>query len=120
VLKQTGHRQVAILQIQNREFNIEPIPLRSVRPFIMGEVMLAEEQEVNNVKLDTKKDANKFLRSKVPLFLSSVESYVSDCEIQVEELIERAREQWLSLHEEDEEMLLPLIRLKVCTSLTTS
>jgi hypothetical protein len=31
----------------------------------MGEVMLAEEEEVNGVKLDTKKDVNKFLKSKV-------------------------------------------------------
>jgi Mre11 DNA-binding presumed domain len=87
--------------------------LRSVRPFVLGDVMLAEEQEVNGVKLDTKKDVNKFLRSKVWLSFVKCRNRGSDSEIQVEELIHRAREQWQSLHDEDEEMLLPLIRLKV-------
>lgn len=47
---------------------MEPIPLRTVRPFIIDSVVLEDEKENNKVKLDTRKDVQEFLKKKVGLF----------------------------------------------------
>ncbi|KAM0750789.1 DNA repair exonuclease [Meredithblackwellia eburnea MCA 4105] len=91
-------KHVALLKIQGKEFEMDPIRLRSVRPFVWDEVVLAEASEVDNVDLSTKIKVNKFLKEKV------------------NELIDRANAEWDELHEgEDDETprLLPLIRLRV-------
>ena len=59
-------RHVAILKIQDLEYSLEPIQLRTVRPFVFGEVILSEEREAG-AKLETKAMVNKFLKSKVSL-----------------------------------------------------
>lgn len=95
-------KQVAILSITGRDYEVEPIRLRTVRPFVMREMVLAEEKElrpwatrVNN-------------RAKVTEYLK----------LAVEELIEQAKQEWLDAQGEDTELTkddapLPLVRLRV-------
>ena len=49
-------KQVAILKVTGKEFKTEPIRLKTVRPFIMREIVLAEERPLKNL---WKKDNNR-------------------------------------------------------------
>ncbi|GAA5999486.1 MRX complex nuclease subunit [Rhodotorula paludigena] len=93
-------KHVGLIKIQGKEFEFEPIRLRSVRPFVFEEVSLSvyhERQEDDRKKLTSKVAVNKYLKSKV------------------NELIDRANKEWDELHpdEDESERLLPLIRLRV-------
>lgn len=95
-------KQVAILSITGREFKSEPITLKSVRPFVMKEIVLSEEKGAQKL---ARKENN---RTEVTRFLMAM----------VEELIEQAKAEWLAMQEdveEDEELEvpLPLVRLRV-------
>lgn len=93
-------KQVAILSITGREFKCEPIRLKSVRPFVMREIVLSEEKGAQKL---ARKENN---RTEVTRFLMSI----------VEELIEEARVEWLESQEgeeEEQEPPLPLVRLRV-------
>lgn len=100
---EAAQKHVAILSITGREMKCEPIPLKTVRPFVYKEIVLSTEKEA--VKL-AKKDNS---RHRLTEWLVS----------KVEELIEQARQQWEEAQEEgsddDEEPVfpLPLIRLRV-------
>ena len=65
-------RHVALLKIQGKEFELTPIPLRSVRPFVIDDVDLSEGAEEEGFDLSDKLAVNKFLKKKVraPLHLS--------------------------------------------------
>lgn len=95
-------KHVGLIKIQGKEFDFTPIRLRSVRPFVFEELSLAEyhdQQTQDKKKLNSKQAVTKYLKFKV------------------NELIERANREWDELHpddtEEEEERLLPLIRLRV-------
>ncbi|KAG8902357.1 meiotic recombination [Tulasnella sp. 403] len=98
-------KKVAFLEIQGKEFQMTPVPLRTVRPFVMEEVFLTEAAEEQNFSLTDKMAINKFLRSRV------------------EALIKRAEDEWTERNNEavengDEPLdpMLPLVRLKVDTT----
>jgi double-strand break repair protein MRE11 len=100
-------KQVSILSVTGREFKSEPIRLKTVRPFVMREIVLSEEKGAQKL---ARKDNN---RTEVTRFLMSI----------VEELIEEANSQWREMHgqpdedeEESQELPLPLVRLRVETS----
>lgn len=102
-------KQVAIVSITGRDFKCEPIRLKSVRPFVMREIVLSEEKEGRRL---ARKEGN---RTEVTRYLMSV----------VEELIEEANAEWRSTHDIDNEdgdynddedppqPPLPLVRLRV-------
>lgn len=96
-------KHVAILSITGREMKCEPIPLKTVRPFVYKEIVLGTEKEA--IKL-AKKDNP---RHRLTQWLVA----------KVDELIEQARQQWEDAQEEgsdDEEerkFPLPLVRLRV-------
>lgn len=95
-------KHVAILSITGREFKCEPIRLKSVRPFVMKEIVLSEEKGAQKL---ARKENN---RTEVTRFLMAI----------VEELIEQAKAEWLEMQDdtsEDEELEvpLPLVRLRV-------
>lgn len=48
-----------------------PITLRTVRPFLMEELILSEEADERNFSLTDKNEINKFLRSRVRGLISS-------------------------------------------------
>ncbi|KAK3944437.1 double-strand break repair protein mus-23 [Diplogelasinospora grovesii] len=94
-------KHVAILSITGKDFKVEKIPLKTVRPFVTREVVLATDKRFKGLdkKQDNRQDITKRLMNIV------------------EEMVEEANAQWRAIHdgdeEEDEERPLPLIRLKV-------
>ncbi|KAB8294107.1 hypothetical protein EYC80_009559 [Monilinia laxa] len=94
-------KHVAIASITGREFKVQKIRLKSVRPFITKEVILATDKRTKHLA-KVKDNRNKLTKE-----LMSI----------VDELIDQARAEWISLQDEPEEELdeipLPLVRLKV-------
>ncbi|KAF2813226.1 DNA repair exonuclease [Mytilinidion resinicola] len=94
-------KQVAIVSITGKEFKCEPIRLKTVRPFVMKEIVLSEERALKDV---WRNDNN---RTVITRHLIEI----------VEKLIADAKTEWLAYQdeEEDEEIVapLPLIRLRV-------
>lgn len=99
-------KQVAVLSITGREFKSEPIRLKSVRPFVMREIVLSEEKGAQKF---ARKENN---RTEITRFLMDI----------VEELIEEANAEWRETHgvpddeedgDESPEIPLPLVRLRV-------
>ncbi|GAA6043588.1 hypothetical protein JCM8097_005270 [Rhodosporidiobolus ruineniae] len=93
-------KHVGLIKIQGKEFEFEPIRLRSVRPFVFEEISLADyhdKQTDDKKKLTSKAAVNKYLKMKV------------------NELIEKANAEWDELNpdKDEDERLLPLIRLRV-------
>ncbi|KAI9373357.1 Mre11 DNA-binding presumed domain-containing protein [Aspergillus egyptiacus] len=98
-------KHVAILSITGKEMKCEPIRLKSVRPFVMREIVLSEEKGAQKL---ARKENN---RTEVTRFLMTI----------VEELIEEAKADWLEMQgeqaeDEELEVPLPLVRLRVETS----
>ncbi|KAL4072166.1 Mre11 DNA-binding presumed domain-containing protein [Scleroderma citrinum] len=98
-------KHVALLQIQGKEFEMKPIPLRTVRPFVLEEVVLSEAAEEEDFNLNDQIAVSKFLKSRVNA------------------LIEQANKLWddrntRAVEEGDEPLprMLPLVRLKVDTT----
>jgi double-strand break repair protein MRE11 len=97
-------KHVAILSVTGKEFQTETIRLKSVRPFIMKEIVLAEEKEIKKKELWRVNDN----RTKITQYLTKV----------VDDLIEEANREWLELQDDREEgddleVPLPLVRLRV-------
>lgn len=93
-------KHVAVLSITGRDYTVEPIRLKTVRPFVMREIVLSQEKEA--LKL-AKKPNNRTLLTE---FLTKI----------VDEMIEQACEEWRAAQgdeEQDEVPPLPLIRLRV-------
>ncbi|CAE6450840.1 unnamed protein product [Rhizoctonia solani] len=98
-------KHVALLEIQHNTFQLTPIPLRTVRPFVLDDVNLSDAAETDGIDITNQVSVMKFLRERVNA------------------LIDQAQEEW---HERNEavgispaeagEMMLPLVRLKVETT----
>ncbi|KAI0926517.1 meiotic recombination [Taiwanofungus camphoratus] len=98
-------KHVALLQIQGKEFELTPIPLRTVRPFVLDEVILSEVAEDENVDISDRVEIAKILKTRV------------------NELIDKANALWdernaRAVEEGESELpqMLPIIRLKVDTT----
>ncbi|WWD20048.1 DNA repair protein (mre11) [Kwoniella shandongensis] len=92
-------KHVGILSIQGSQFQIAEIPLKTVRPFEMDEVILSYAAEQGALSLDDKDSITHYLRT------------------QVDGLIAKAKASWKERNPgSKEKMMLPLIRLKVETS----
>lgn len=94
-------KHVAILSITGKDFKVEPIRLKTVRPFVMKEMVLSEDKEA-------KKLAKEDNRSKLTQYLVGV----------VEDLIVQAKQEWSEMQDDEDpddeiEIPLPLIRLRV-------
>ena len=95
-------KQVAILSVTGRDFKVDTIRLKTVRPFVMKEIILADDKEAK--KWTKGSDA----RTRLTQHLVKI----------VEGLIDQANTEWLEQQEQDEageeiEVPLPLIRLRV-------
>jgi double-strand break repair protein MRE11 len=97
-------KHVAILSITGKDFELEPIRLKSVRPFKYRDIVLADDKYMCKVAHDRDN------RPKVHEYLISI----------VNEMIKEANEEWRDLQRESGEELgddavppLPLIRLRV-------
>lgn len=97
-------KHVSILSVTGKEFTSESIRLKTVRPFIMKEIVLAEEKEIRDKELWRVTDN----RAKITQYLNQV----------IEDLIEEAKRDWLDLQVDrdegdDIEVPKPLVRLRV-------
>ena len=65
-------RHVALLQIQGKEFELRPIPLRTVRPFVLEDVVLSEVAEEEKFDISDQMEVTKYLKGRVkqPMDLS--------------------------------------------------
>ncbi|KAH0605400.1 uncharacterized protein H6S33_004622 [Morchella sextelata] len=94
-------KHIGILSITGRDFHLEPIRLKTVRPFVMRELVLADEPALKNL---AKKNSNR----------TAVTAYLCDL---VETLIDSAVQEWLDAQEDDTltaaDAPLPLVRLRV-------
>lgn len=62
-------RHIAILEIKNHEFRIIPIPLKTVRPFILDEVVLSSVPDL----VDTQDSITEYLAEKVEEMIAEAE-----------------------------------------------
>ncbi|KAF2869697.1 hypothetical protein BDV95DRAFT_596029 [Massariosphaeria phaeospora] len=97
-------KHVAILSITGKEFTTEAIRLKTVRPFVMKEIVLADEREIKEKQVWRMSDN----RNKISEHLEKI----------VHGLIEEARREWLEVQDdrvegEDIEVPKPLVRLRV-------
>lgn len=98
-------KHVTILSITGREFKNEPIRLRTVRPFVYKDIVLAQDPVA--VKIYNKQTEGH--RTKLTAHLITI----------VEKMIEEARKEWqqtqkdAGLDPDSEDFPLPLIRLRV-------
>lgn len=95
-------KHVAILDITGKDFKQKNIRLKTVRPFVMKEIVLQDEK---GMKTLAKKVSN---RTEITNHLQGI----------VEDLIENAKTSWLEAQgltepDEDNEIPLPLVRLRV-------
>lgn len=95
-------KHIAVLSITGRDFKVDTIPLKSVRPFVMREIVLAEEKAAIRLA----KKANN--RTELTQFLTGV----------VDEMIQEAKQEWEAAQgqedrDEDAKPPLPLIRLRI-------
>ncbi|KAF2739867.1 DNA repair exonuclease [Polyplosphaeria fusca] len=97
-------KHVTIVSVTGKEFTSEPLRLKTVRPFVMKEIVLAEEPEIKNRELWAKPNN----RTKINQYLTKM----------VEGLIGEAKSDWLALqddreHDADFQIPLPIVRLRV-------
>ncbi|EKM78361.1 hypothetical protein AGABI1DRAFT_129478 [Agaricus bisporus var. burnettii JB137-S8] len=95
-------KKVALLEIHHKQFQITPIPLRTVRPFVIEEIQLLSASEEEGFDITDNVEIAKFLKSRVNALIERAHE-------QFEERNERAKAQG----EEENKPMLPLIRLKV-------
>ncbi|KND94249.1 Double-strand break repair protein mus-23 [Tolypocladium ophioglossoides CBS 100239] len=93
-------KHIAIVSVTGKDFKVDKIPLKTVRPFVTRELVLAQDKRFKG--LDKKKDN----RQEVTRRLMEV----------IDEMIEEANADWEAIQTDEEaleERPLPLIRLKV-------
>ena len=95
-------KHVAVLSVTGRDFKVETIRLKTVRPFVMKEIVLSEDKDAKKL---AKKAEN---RTALTQHLITI----------VDDLIAQAKAEWEELQEVDEqdeevEAPLPLVRLRV-------
>lgn len=105
VVGESVQKHVAILTINRKKCHVTPIPLTTVRPFIMREISLYDEPSMKRI---AKRDNN---RTEVTKYLIKI----------VDEMIEEATAEWVEKQPEPDgdeppPPPLPLVRLRVETS----
>ncbi|KAJ3162342.1 Double-strand break repair protein mre11a [Geranomyces michiganensis] len=109
-------KHVAILTVKGLDFKIDPIRLKTVRPFVIDEVSL---QDIQGLRPSDQSKVQEFLQERVSPSTHSLHivdrTFVKPGAIKVANLIEDAREQWAELNPEspDAHFPKPLIRLRV-------
>jgi double-strand break repair protein MRE11 len=58
-----------LLEIQGKEFKLTPIPLRTVRPFVIDNIVLNEVADDEGIDLSSQIEINKYLKAKVRMSL---------------------------------------------------
>ena len=93
-------KHVTILSVTGKTFECQPIRLKTVRPFVMKEIVLQDEKRMKAI---SKKENN---RPEITRYLMEV----------VQKLINEANESWKALQKEEiseQDIPQPLVRLRV-------
>ncbi|KAL2755359.1 hypothetical protein ACRALDRAFT_1076968 [Sodiomyces alcalophilus JCM 7366] len=93
-------KHIAVVSVTGKDFKVKKLPLKTVRPFVTNEIVLATDKRFKGV------DKIKDNRQELTKRLMKV----------VDEMIEQANAGWLAIQDDEddiEERPLPLIRLKV-------
>lgn len=53
------------MEIQGKQFQLKPIPLRTVRPFVLEDIVLSEAAEEEGFDMNDQIAVSKFLKSRV-------------------------------------------------------
>lgn len=61
------NRHVGLLTVQGKKFQIEPLPLKTVRPFVMRQIAMADAAEDDGLDLENKQKVTEYLRAQVRL-----------------------------------------------------
>lgn len=100
-------KHISIISVTGKEFQCEPIRLKSVRPFVTRDVTMRDFRELKELAHESEN------KGRITQFLMKI----------VDELIEEANQSWRELHHDaDEEMdeddgpPLPLVRLRIETT----
>ena len=93
-------KSVAIVHVKHKDFKLEPIPLQTVRPFVMKDIFLPVEARKEGVDISDRMNVTKLLRS-------HVESLISTASLQWSERFALIPET------ERPPPMLPLVRLRV-------
>ncbi|KAG6887479.1 meiotic recombination [Termitomyces sp. T32_za158] len=102
-------KHVALLQIQGKEFQLTPIALRTVRPFVIESVVLSEVAEEEGIDLSDQIDISKFLKTRVNALID-----------QANRIWDERNAKAVEDGEEELPRMLPLVRLKVDTTGVTA
>ncbi|KIY49858.1 DNA repair exonuclease [Fistulina hepatica ATCC 64428] len=102
-------KHVALLQVQGKDFELTPIPLRTVRPFVIEEIVLSQVAEEEDFELSDQIAITKFLRSRVNALIEQANRYWEENNA---DRIAAAERDGTS----PPERMLPLVRLKVDTT----
>lgn len=94
----TAFRHCALLEVQDKSFEITPIVLRTVRPFKLSEVILTDVSEEEGLDLQDKVEINKYLKNKINILIEEANTEFAERNTDADEPIPP---------------MLPLIRLKV-------
>lgn len=94
-----------MLQIRGKEFQLTPIPLKTVRPFVIDEIVLADAAEEEGLNLNDQLEITKYLKTKVNALIS-----------QANEMWTERNAKAIEAGEEEVAKMLPLIRLRVDTT----
>lgn len=72
-------RHVGLIHVHGKEYSLKPLPLRTVRPFVLEEIVLSEAAEEEGFELEDQMEITKYLRSRVAIFSSFLypPSYIS-------------------------------------------
>ncbi|KAF8916588.1 Metallo-dependent phosphatase-like protein [Mucidula mucida] len=98
-------KHVALVKVQGKDFQLTPLPLRTVRPFVIEEVSVSELASEYNFELNDQISINKYLKIKVNKLIDTANAQSADRNALA-----------VSQGEEDMPPMLPLIRLKVDTT----
>lgn len=58
-------RNVGLLLVRGKEFVLTPIPLKTVRPFVVMDLVMEDEAEEHGFDIENKTKVTEFLREKV-------------------------------------------------------
>lgn len=61
----SSRRHVGLLEVQGKEYNLTPISLRTVRPFVLGSVVLLDVAEEEGLDITSSVEVTKYLKQKV-------------------------------------------------------
>ena len=98
-------KHVAVLSVCGKDFSLEPVPLRTVRPFVLEEIDMLDAAEDDGVDLRDQMSITKFLRARVNALIARAND---EFETRSAAAVEAGDEPLAPM--------LPLVRLKVDTT----